>query len=75
MTINKQIVKRSLILSVEDGKNTDGTTKYKARTYSGIKGDVTVDNIFKAGSALAGLNGAAVSSIMLSEKAELAEEE
>ena len=25
MTINKQIVKRSLILSVEDGKNTDGT--------------------------------------------------
>ena len=37
MTINKQIVKRSLILSVEDGKNTDGTTKYKTRTYSGIK--------------------------------------
>ena len=75
MTINKQIIKRSLILSVEDGQNGDGSTKYKARTYSGIKGDATVDNIFKVGTALSGLYGAVVNSIMLSEKAELAEEE
>ncbi len=71
--INKDIVKRSLILSVEDGTNGDGTTKYKNRTYSGIKGEATVDDIFKAGSALAGLYNATVNAILLSEKAELAE--
>lgn len=75
MAINREIVKRSLVLVIEDGVNDDGTTKYKNRTYSGIKGDATVDNIFQVGKALGGLHEAAVNSIMLSEKAELAEEE
>lgn len=75
MAINKEIVKRSLVLVIEDGQNDDGTTKYKNRTYGGIKGDATVDNIFQVGKALGGLHEATVNSILLSEKAELAEEE
>ena len=75
MTINKDIIKRSLVIVLEDGINDDGTTKYKNRTYSGIKGDATVDDIFKAGKAVAGLFKATVNAILLSEKAELAEQE
>ena len=75
MTINKDIIKRSLVIVLEDGVNDDGTTKYKNRTYSGIKGDATVDDIFKAGKAISGLFKATVNAILLSEKAELVEQE
>lgn len=72
--VNKEILKRSLVLSVEDGKNGDGSTKYKNRTFSGIKGDATVDNIFAAGKALGGLLEKDVQGVMLNEKCELSEE-
>lgn len=71
--INKEIMKRSLVLSVADGQNSDGSAKYKSRTFGGVKGDATVDAIFAAGTALGGLLQNAVQGIMLSEKSELAE--
>ncbi len=37
MAINQQLLKRSLVINVEDGVNADGSTRTKSRTYSEIK--------------------------------------
>ena len=35
--INQEILKRTLVINVEDGTGADGTTKYKAKNFNGIK--------------------------------------
>ncbi|MBO5404316.1 MAG: DUF1659 domain-containing protein [Phascolarctobacterium sp.] len=37
MAISQNLVKRSLVINVEDDVNADGSTKTKTRTYSEIK--------------------------------------
>ena len=37
MTVNQQLLRRSLVINVEDGFNADGSVKTKSRTYSDIK--------------------------------------
>ena len=37
MAINQQLLKRSLVINVEDGVNADGSTRTKSRTYNEIK--------------------------------------
>ena len=34
--INQEILKRTLVINVEDGTGADGTTKYKAKNFNGI---------------------------------------
>ena len=53
--INQQLIKRSLVINVEDGVNADGSTRTKSRTYSEIKEDSAVENLYEAGNALASL--------------------
>ena len=74
MTINQQLIKRSLVINVEDGVNADGSTRTKSRTYSEIKEDSQVDKLFEAGNALAGLMANNMVNIMLNDKSELIEE-
>ena len=74
MTINQQLIKRSLVINVEDGVNTDGSTRTKSRTYSEIKEDSQVDKLFEAGNALAGLMANNMVNIMLNDRSELVEE-
>ena len=74
MTINQQLIKRSLVINVEDGVNADGSTRTKSRTYSEIKEDSQVDKLFEAGNALAGLMANNMVNIMLNDKSELVEE-
>ena len=74
MAINQQLLKRSLVINVEDGVNADGSTRTKSRTYSEIKEDSSVDNLFSAGNALANLMATPMVSIMLSDRSELVEE-
>ena len=73
MAISQNLLKRSLVINVEDGINADGSTRTKSRTYSEIKEDSTVDNLFAAGNALAGLMATPMVSIMLSDRCELLE--
>ena len=73
MAVTQELTKRNLIITVEDGVDGKGQPKYKARTYSGVKGSATVDNLFAAGSALAGLMEAQAVGIGLSEKSDLVE--
>ena len=35
--INQEILKRTLVINVEDGTGADGTTKYKAKNFNGTK--------------------------------------
>ena len=72
--INQQLIKRSLVINVEDGVNADGSTRTKSRTYSEIKEDSQVDKLFEAGNALAGLMANNMVNIMLNDKSELVEE-
>ena len=74
MTINQNLLKRSLVINVEDGVNADGSTRTKSRTYSEIKEDSQVDKLFEAGNALAGLMANSMVNIMLNDRSELVEE-
>ena len=74
MTINQQLIKRSLVINVEDGVNADGSTRTKSRTYSEIKEESQVDKLFEAGNALAGLMANNMVNIMLNDRSELVEE-
>ena len=72
--IEQQLIKRSLVINVEDGINADGSTRTKSRTYSEIKEDSAVENLYEAGNALAGLMANNMVNIMLNDKSELVEE-
>ena len=72
--IQQNLLKRSLVINVEDGVNADGSTRTKSRTYSEIKEDSSVDNLFSAGNALASLMANNMVSIMLNDRSELVEE-
>ena len=72
--INQQLIKRSLVINVEDGVNADGSTRTKSRTYSEIKEDSQVDKLFEAGNALASLMANNMVNIMLNDRSELVEE-
>ena len=74
MTINQQLIKRSLVINVEGGVNADGSTRTKSRTYSEIKEDSAVESLYEAGNALAGLMANNMVNIMLNDKSELVEE-
>ncbi|MBR4958086.1 MAG: DUF1659 domain-containing protein, partial [Phascolarctobacterium sp.] len=65
--INQQLIKRSLVINVEDGVNADGSTRTKSRTYSEIKEDSQVDRLFEAGNALADLMANNMVNIMLND--------
>ena len=66
--INQEILKRTLVINVEDG-----TTKYKAKNFNGIKTDAALDKVYEAGTALGGLMEKPYKDIELAEKSELAE--
>ncbi len=72
--INQQLIKRSLVINVDDVVNADGSTRTKSRTYSEIKEDSQVDKLFEAGNALAGLMANNMVNIMLNDRSELVEE-
>ena len=72
--INQQLIKRSLVINVEDGVNADGSTRTKSRTYSEIKEDSEVDKLYEAGNALASLMANPMVNIMLNDRSELVEE-
>ena len=74
MTITQELLRRSLVINVEDGVNADGSIKTKTRTYSDIKESAPVENLYSAANALAGLMANTLSGIMLSDRSELIEE-
>ena len=74
MAINQNLLKRSLVINVEDGVNADGSTRTKSRTYSEIKEDSQVYKLFEAGNALASLMANNMVNIMLNDRSELVEE-
>ena len=66
--INQEIMKRTLVINVEDG-----TTKYKAKNFNGIKTDAALEKVYEAGTAIGGLMEKPYKDIELTEKSELAE--
>ena len=72
--INQQLIKRSLVINVEDGVNADGSTRTKSRTYSEIKEDSAIESLYEAGNALASLMANNIVNIMLNNRSELVEE-
>ena len=74
MAITQELLRRSLVINVEDGVNADGSIKTKTRTYSDIKESAPVENLYNAANALAGLMANTLSGIMLSDRSELIEE-
>jgi len=73
MAINQTLIKRSLVINVEDGTNADGSTHTKSRTYSEIKEDSSIEGLYSAGNALAGLMASSMVNITLNDRSELNE--
>ena len=73
MNVEQILIRRSLVINVQDGFNADGSVKTKSRTYSDIKETAELEGLYNAGNALAGLMANTLSSIMLSDRSELAE--
>ena len=73
-TVKQEIIKRSLIINVANGVDDNGAAKVKAYTFNNLKAEAKVEDVFKAANALGSLYQEDVQSIVLSEKAELAEE-
>lgn len=73
MTINQELIKRTLSVNVEDGVNADGTIKTKARTFSGIKNEATAEGLHAAGMAMGALMTTNIDSIVITDKNELVE--
>lgn len=71
MAITESVVKRSMIINVED--STSGENKTKARTFNGIKPEAQVDKIHSAATALGGLMEEPVVSVMVNNKVKLSE--
>lgn len=74
-TIDKELLKRSMIINIENGVDENGQTKYKTKTFNGIKEEASLENIHAVGTAVGGLLDAAVKDIELSEKSALNEQE
>ncbi len=74
MTISQNLIRRSLVINVEDGINADGAYRTKSRTYGDIREDSTPENLYNAGNALAGLMASPLSSITITDRSELVEE-
>lgn len=74
MAISKTILKRTLTINTENGTDSEGVTKLKAHSYTGINPGVTLDGLHQAGAALGGLMEHALESIVLTEKDQLTEE-
>ncbi len=71
MAITESVVKRSMIINVED--STSGENKTKARTFNGIKTEAQVDKIHSAATALGELMEEPVVSVMVNNKVKLSE--
>ncbi len=73
MAINKEFLKRTLSVNIEDGVTAEGGIKTKARTFSGIRESATAEALHSAGMALGSLMTTNIDSIVITDKNELVE--
>ena len=73
MATERNVIKSSLNLYVEDGVNNDGSQKIKLQTYNGLKEDATDEDILEVADAIASLKSKTVQQVVVSEKVELVE--
>ena len=55
MAVNKVISTSSLVMEIENGKDTTGNTIYKKKTFSGLKLDAAPQDIFDVSAAIQGV--------------------
>lgn len=75
MAAAKTVLSQTMSINVEDGFDGEGQAQTKAHTYSGIKKDADIEGLVKAGTALSSLMENEVVSIVVTEKAEVADAE
>ncbi|ADL52902.1 DUF1659 domain-containing protein [Clostridium cellulovorans] len=69
--INKIINSTSLILEVENGTDSKGATIYKKKTFSGIKTNATVDDVFAVAEAIKSILSKTTKGYYLNESSKL----
>jgi len=57
MAVNKVISTSSLVMEIENGKDTTGNTVYKKKTFSGLKTDAAPQDIYDVAVAIQGVLG------------------
>ena len=75
MAAAKTVLSQTMSINGEDGFDGEGQAQTKAHTYSGIKKDADIEGLVKAGTALGSLMENEVVSIVVTEKAEVADAE
>lgn len=52
MAVNKVISSSSLIMEIDAGEDKDGKTVYKKKTFSGVKTDAAIDDVYAVADAI-----------------------
>lgn len=73
MTVQENIVKKSMVLMVEDGLKADGSAKFKGRTYGNVKTEAKAEDVLAVGNALGGLMQDTMHNVVVVQKTELEE--
>ena len=71
MTVSAKVLKRALNINVVTSVDDGGEAKTKARSYSNVNPEASLDQLHAAGQALGGLMTEDVNSICYTEKKEL----
>ncbi len=69
--VNREILKRTLNISVADGVGADGSARSRTYSYNGLKTQAADEALLQAGEALGALMAAEVQGIRVSEVAEI----
>ncbi len=72
-TVSREIVRRTLGISVTDGVDGSGSAKTKIYSYNGLKNDASDAGLLQAGEALGSLMQPTVQGVRVTEVAEILE--
>ena len=67
MAINKVVSTTSLILEIESGVDSKGSTTYKKKSFSGVKANAPLDNVFAVANAISNVLVKSTNDIYLAE--------
>lgn len=52
MAINKVLAGSTLVIEIESGQDKNGAPTYRKKSFSGVKGDATAENIYAVADAV-----------------------
>ena len=74
MAVTKLASTTSLQIEVESGQDSSGNSTYRKKTFSNVKADAALENVFDVATAIKGVIDANTRNVLLSETSKLVNE-